>query len=302
MTDFAFLKISPNLLTAQDLGTSPEVENNFIGQIQLKPKDPLPYWQATNSNISLTVGNYTACLIDCHGNEDDVTNHIYLREFEENGITQLQIRVAYLPKDYYGDLVYLKIDRFGDDTSFYYSNKFLVTDEGIEKTSRIDYIDRYRPLINFSAPDSEVPNTIFYHSIRLRFYFENYVNQDDVITYFQVSKSQHINPRSFEKNLKQWRAEVFDAWTFQRLKRALLGVCYIGQIRNYIKEAAPYSPREVATNFSDNTFLTDPNYSDILNIAPVIIGSNLIDFRVNVPEVRINDPLNFLITQSKIPQ
>ena len=47
--------------------------------------------------------------------------------------------------------------------------------------------------------------------------------------------------------------------------------------------------------------ITDPNPNDTLKIIHVVIGSSMIDFRVNVPNIRINDPDGHLITQTQIP-
>jgi len=294
--DFSFIRLAGTLAKANDLGESPEIEQKLLGQIHLKPKDPLPYVQVTQSKDPIVLGTtFVAKIIDFWGNEETITSHVALTQITEDGIQQLKIRLAYLPTDYGGKLVHLKLEM--DDTSnqwSYFSNYFLLTDWNISKTSRIDYVDRNRNLTDASSKDGSL-----YQSIRLQFYFNDDEIKTDTQTYYQVTRNQHINPRILEKEVAQWKAPYMSSWVYLRLQRALNGLCYINQVRQY-KIEGKLAPREGKSNFAEQSFVTDPDDQDELFISQVIIGGSTKAFRVN-SGVKINDPGNYRVNTTVIP-
>lgn len=293
MPDYSFIRFAPTTAKAWDLDESPEVKHQYYGQVHLKPLDRQPYRQVTNSDIPLIVGNYSAYLVDRCGNETDVTDNVIIENYTYNGIGQLKVKLSYLP-DMGGELVYLKIDRYDNGTKFYYSNKFLCTAEGIEYTSRLDYIERDRTIIGDNSKQ-------YIQSIRLQFYKHNFVSRTEIDTYYQITRGLHVNPRALEKELVEWKTQPFDGWTMKRLIRAMLGVCYINQYRSYLFEAPEYNKRELESNISENLFITDINQEDYLVVVEESPSDSLISFRVNVPTVTINDDGNYLVTQTQIP-
>ena len=271
MIDFSFIRLSASLEAAHNTQESPIVTYDYLGQIQLKPLDPKPYVQTTRSSVDIETRNPNAFLVDCYGVEHDITRHFSTKGVTDaNGIKQLKFMLAYLPIDHGHNLVYLKLNQLGFDTL--YSNKFLVTDYNINLTSRIDYIDT-RGLLE---PDGFGPDpnlSRFHQSIRLSFYFNNYVSKDELSTYYQISTSQIVNPRVSVLDLNEYIAEGFNAWTFKRLKRAFYsGRAYIDFVRNYPYEGFEFNARAELSSISSNTFLTDPNEDDVLVVDDVIIN------------------------------
>lgn len=272
--DITFIKLHPNREAANDLGESPNAVLRYGGQIQLLPFNKKPYHQVTTSSFGLTIGAYKVYLVRCEdGLEVEITEHVLLQPFTENGITQLKIRIAYLHQDYGSNPVYLKIERFGgadNGLKKYYSNEFIVTNDKSELTSRFDYIDKSR-----SIPAGSVSEQLlgFVQSIQLRVYFDDFVQKTEIETYYQITKSQNVNPRISLKEYAQYKTQIFDAWTFKLLARAFYtGKCYIGFIRNTIIEGLEYEKREGQSNISENTFITDPDEKDTIYIDNVIIN------------------------------
>ncbi len=244
----------------------------------------------------MLVGNYTASLVLCDGSEEDISDHVLIQTVVQGGIQQLLFRLAYLPTDHGSEPVYLKIDRYGNGAKFYYSNLFHVTDDDIELTSRIDYVDRLRLVTGLSSWNNGFGQPIL--SVRLALYPKDYSSESEVDRYRQLSRSQNVTPGSLRNELQVWETQLFDAWTFKRLQRALHGPCYINQVRQYPYKALEFKPREGEANFSQNTFTTDPDDLDTLNIIEVIIGASYEDFLASSSELASS---SYLVSQLQIP-
>ena len=250
---------------------SPEVEINYTGQVHLKPKDPKPYWQYTQGKEPFVLGDtFTAWIVSCSGDED-ITTHVDARRFSDKGVEHFAFMMAYLPTDYGGEPVYLRFDMAGETLYSYYSNYFLLTDNDIHLTTRIDYFDTTRQIIS----DEIVPN---YQSVRLSMYFKNFVSANEVDTYYQITQSQIVNPRILEKEQALWTTTLWDGWTFRRLVKAFRGPVYLDFVRQYLTAGMEYNERVGLTNISENQFTTDPDPDDTFTVIDVIIGVAMIDF------------------------
>lgn len=275
MTDYSFIRFKQSLSEAIDLGESTEVTHNYLGQIQLLVQDKQPYWQATNTDFDFNLGTYTVVLIDNCGNEETVTDNVLLSQFtDDNGVAQATVRISDLQTDYGNKLVYLKITHNSAIPSFsghYYSNLFLVTNNNQEQTTRVDYIDNTRADIPIISDEP------FLHSIRLAFYYHNHVSNTELDAYYQITTEQNINSRILENSLKEWYMHPFNAWTFKRLEKAFYnGGFYLNQYRNYVTSPIEYNPREELSNISENTFVTDENENEFLNIIEVSISPSMV--------------------------
>lgn len=301
MADLAFIRFRLTPTLAQDLDESPEVEQHYYGQIQLKPLDPYPYYQVTNSTFDMPVdpGTYSVALVNsCTLEEEDVSDNVEVTNFEENGITQMKVRIAYLPTDHYSDLMYLKID--GGSLSserVYYSNLFLVTDLEIERTTRIDYVDTRRDI----PTSNENTGVLGYiQSIRVQIYKKNGADESVVERYRQMSRGQNVIPRVLRNKLIEWTTQEFNYWTYERVMEALFGVCYFDFVRQYPFNTPEYNPREELSNISEMRFITDPDESDVINIQQVIVGASLVDFDTT-ETITINFTTDYNVTQIQIP-
>lgn len=294
--DISFFRLARSQEKAQSFGESPHASLRYTPQIQLVPRDSKPYFQVLNAleNIDIQSG-YKVYIVDCNSKKQvECTDHVLITTDNEG---RIKVRIAFLLWDFSQVPVFFKIDVDGFATKFVYTNKFLLTDENADLTSRIDYVDKRlnkQELGTFQTKD------IFYQSIRLQFYFNNFISATEIDTYYQISTSQNVNPRISIKEYSEWVTQLFNAYTFKRLTRALYsGVCYINQYRNYPAESIEYTPREGMSNISENTFITDQDNNDFLNIFDLII---LPDY-IQAPFLASSSQLastSFLISQSTI--
>lgn len=246
----------------------------YEGFIQLLPFSNSPYVQITQSKNDLILPNvYTVYLRDCSGKiNQDVSNYITITQVEEYSVKQLRVVICQLPFDYMTTPVQIVIKPQGVGGQELKSNYFLLTELDKEKTSRIDYIDTKRNITGILSAET-------YQSIRLGFYLNNEILSSEVETYYQISTSQNVNNRISLKEYLEWKTQPIDSWTFKQLSRALYtGRCYINYIRNYIVEAIELNPRQGNSNISENTFITDPNDTDVISYSGC---NNLTPFRAS---------------------
>ena len=262
MADYNFIRYERLLADALSQDESVEVEQNYLGAVQLKPNDPEPYWQISNFEGNIVISNYSVSIVvfgSCV--EVDVTDNVQITTFIENGIRQAKFRYADIPYDFGTDLVYFKIDLNGNGQRFMYSNLIKITDIDIDRTVRVDYVDNTRYL-----------NQLFLQSTRLNFYKHNHIPNTEVDSYYQISTEQNVNSRIQENSLTEWYMPPINAWTFKRIEKAFYnGGFWIDKVRNYVTAPLEYSERQELSNVSEQTFTTDPNEDDTINIVHVKI-------------------------------
>lgn len=263
---------------------------NYIAGIQLLTKDPKPYTQVIDGNIS---GSYEVHLIDCYGNEFDVTEHIRIRNFED----KMVFKIIYLPYDFGSLPVYFKLTQTGIDAPALISNKFLLTRQNEKYTSRIDYVERG---VYFATMGLTQTAGASLQSIRLQFYKNNLIDGTEVETYYQITRSQTINQRISVKEYTQYATLPISEIVLSELANAFYGgMCYVNQVRNYIVEGFDRSEREGMSNISENIFLADPDEKDKINIIDEIIDPDLL----TVPFLASSDRLSssgYLVSQEFI--
>lgn len=264
MIDFSFLRLKKTIEAAHDLQESPIVQELYLGQVQLLPQDTKPYYFNTNQKFGQ---NTQAFLVDCNGQESDISAHFNFFNFDNYSA----FRLAYLPIDYGAREVYLKIT--SSDLPTLYSNWFKVTRQDEHLTSRIDYKTSNA---TYSGP-AAIPIIFagYYQSVRLAFYKKDHVDRDEIGTYLAISIAEHINTNAIHTDLIEWQFDSINSFTHKRLKRALQkGVAYINFVRNTALEAFEYEEREALSNISTLTFLTDQDESDLLVVDDVIIATD----------------------------
>lgn len=268
-SDLSFLWLKPSKALAWGQMLSVLMEKPYRGQLHLLPQDPKPYVQITQSptSISFNPENYNVYLLDCNNETFEINDHVDLYPFvDDAGISQLYIRLKYLPLDYGMNLVCLKIKTsIGLNVFDWYSNPFYLTGLFANRTTRIDYRET-----------RDYGMTATYNSVRLRMNKNNYISGTDLTTYYQITKSQNVISRVDKKRYIQWVCEKMDSWHWIRLEEALYNSpCYFDFIRQYPQEALEFDGRLGDTNINEQFFVTDPNERDVINIPSIIIEPDI---------------------------
>lgn len=266
----------------------------FGGQIHLKPLEINPYVIITDSRTDITVfpENYTATLYNYTTAEQfDITDNVDILQLtDSNSIKQCYFRIAYLPEDFGGHMGYIRIQTSeGGESEEYnwYTNPFLLTNQNIEKTVRLDY----------AFNGSFLTNPV-YQGIRLGFYYNNYVPATEIDTYYQLTTELTVNPRIAKKEYQEWIFEAWDAFTFKRVINALTYPCYIDRVRNYPVEDPNYAPRDGDSNISESFIVTNEDIFDRINLIIVIPGGDTVPFLASSGTLASTD---YLISQEEIP-
>ncbi len=181
-----------------------------------------------------------------------------------NGIDQLNFEISNLPTDHGAHPVYFRFElSLGPVTTLYYTNLILVTRDGADKTTRFDY----RNDTFYEGTDYDA--VIWYQGIRLNTYFKEYVSQDELTPYYQISRRQIINRRVNNADVNRYIFPFLNAWTAKRLKRMLYSDrVYITRfndsigIRNYTTEAFDMPSRLENSNVGQGEYLEDPDDTD----------------------------------------
>lgn len=270
LLDYSFIRLKTSKQEAFNLDNSPVINLSYLGQIQLLPLDPFPYVQTTDFTINYfgDSTSFNAYLVDCDGNEEDLNSHFKPVVGQDiNGIFQLQFKLAYLPKDYGQNLVYLKIIAItGDLRYIFYSNKFKITREDEFLTSRVDY-SLFKPL---TFGENTSPSE--FNSIRLPFYLHDHIDKDEISTYLMISNGEHVNSSTIHSDLTEWVFEYIDYFTNTRLKRAIQrGLCYINGVANQSTESFEYEGRYGRSNISTTKFITDQDEGDVYTPEEMIV-------------------------------
>lgn len=299
--DISFLWFKSTLAEAWNQNASPVIDMMFRGQLHLLPFDPQPYLQITDSPVSFTnVTNPDVFILDCNGEELNINDHVDIAAItDSNGIKQLFIRLKYLPADYGMNLVCLKlVNPIAEPKYTYYSNPFLLTSLDYHRTSRVDY----RVIRSYTDPSSDTIYSNLYQGVRLSFYYNRHVDATELDNYYQITREQNVISNVNEDDRIEWIFERADAWHWIRLSKALYrSACYINQTRNYPSEGLELQPREGDTNFSESSFITDPNPSDTINIIEIIIDPD-IPFVPFLASSSALSSASYLVSQSEIPE
>lgn len=279
--DFSFIRLRDSIADAQNLKESPTVTQTYGGQIQLLPQAADNIFQASNSPVTLPFDTYQIFVVRACDNEDleDVSANFFLGNFTDvNGLEQLVFEISNLPTDHHGTLVYFRFElTFAAVTTSYYTNTFLITRDFEDKTTRFDY----RNDTFYEGTDYDA--FIWYQSIRLNMYFKEYVSQDELTPYYQISRRQNINQRVNNADINRYIFPFLNAWTAKRVKRMLYGDrVYITRfndsigIRNYMVEAFDMPPRLENSNVGQGEYLVDPDDSDTREAVDQITDQNMI--------------------------
>ena len=245
------------------------------------PQDTHNYFQITNSPISIQYDTYQVFVVRACDNVDleEVTANFFLGGFTDlNGIEQIVFEISNLPTDHYATAVYFRFEfTFMAITTPFYTNPFVITRTREEFTTRFDY----RNDVTYEGTDYD--NVIWYQAIRLNTYFKEYVSQDELTPYYQISRKQNINQRVNNADINRYIFSYLDGWTAKRLKRMLYSDrVYVTRfndnigIRNYTVEAFDMPERIERSNIATAEFLEDADDTDTREAISQIVAQEYI--------------------------
>ena len=256
--DYSFIRLRETFEEACNMQEPPLATNLYFGQVHLLPGEQVPYLQITNGQTPIIIEDYTCYLVEQGtGVEYDITANVFVAPFiDVNGVAQVAFEIINIPYDLGGNLGHLRFETNGGQN--YYSNLFACTVNNAEQTTRFDYrnTDVYWGTDYFTAGYTQ--------SIRLNTYFDNFVSQDELPTYFRITNNQTVNQRAKVGDFYQYIFPQLNGWTAKRLKRILYGdYLYIDGVRSYAVKGFEMPEREGDTNVGIATFLVSRDESDL---------------------------------------
>lgn len=261
--DYSFIRLRQTREEACDMQEPPLASENYTGQVQLLPYDTEPYLQITNSPTPIIIEDFSAFLVDSVTNQEyDITANVFIFPFiDVNGVAQVAFELLAIPYDFGGNPCYLRFD----SGQSYYSNLFLCTVLYNNQTTRFDYWNTgvYWGTDYFTSNMRQ--------SIRLNTYFDNFVSQDELPTYFRITTNQTINQRAKVSDFYKYIFPQLNAWTAKRLKRILYGnYLYINEIRSYSVKGFEMPEREADSNVGISEFVISQDEADTYEATPQI--------------------------------
>jgi hypothetical protein len=261
--DYSFIRLRETLEDACNMQEPPLASENYTGQVHLLPNDSEPYLQITNSPTPIIIEDFSAFLVDSVTNQEyDITENVFVFPFIDiNGVAQVAFEIIAIPYDFGGNPCYLRFD----SGQSYYSNLFLCTILYSNQTTRFDYwnTDVYWGTDYFTSNMRQ--------SIRLNTYFDNFVSQDELPTYFRITTNQTINQRAKISDFYKYIFPQLNAWTAKRLKRILYGnYLYMNEIRSYVVKGFEMPEREADSNVGIAEFVINQDEGDIYEVIPQI--------------------------------
>lgn len=249
--DNSFLRLKNNFLEAINQNASKVIDLNYVGQVQLLPKET--YLQITNSDVALNFSNLKVELVDqCDNLVKDVTNQVFWETFlDSNGIRQ--IVWEFITVDDF-DTKPLSL-RFTEETSgdIFWTNLFLLTDYEQELTVRLDYKntgDHYGT--QYSRAD-------YYQSIRLSAYYANPINESERQEYHQISTDITVSTRNIKKRKDRFILNEFDHFTVERLEDIITSSeLYVDGKRYFSSTPIDFVDNEGDSNLFEGEMLLNP--------------------------------------------
>ena len=245
-----FIELYTNLDDALNVKESvQDTIYNYSG-VQLLPNQTNPYYQTTESVNGVELEDWEVYAVNLRtGIKTDITSSfsVFDNFFLSDGTPQITFALTNLP-DLGWDFVYLEVNQMLGET--YYSNVFKVTNIKGQYTSRFDYKDKKKDI---------------YNSIQLNVWFRQFLNRDEVTTYYEVSTKQQRTVAVKEATVSKYFTQIVNIEILKKL-RNLLNKPY-----KYIdlKECSLFEAFEIPEltgngNFSQQSFLLNVNEKNLL--------------------------------------
>lgn len=219
--------------------------------IQLLPESIYPYVQTTSNPDGVELEDWMVEAYSLCGTLlGDISDNFTVERvfFDDLGIAQIDWSLRDLP-DFDYQLIYLKIGQLaGQD---YYTNPFMITAFESDKTARLDY----REL-----------STDTMQSIQLQTWFRQYVNEDELTTYYETSTKNTVTKELKKATLELWFTEIMNNNLFLQFRNALYSrQLYIDLARCYPTEAIEIPELEASENFGELNYRLSFNRNDIFD-------------------------------------
>lgn len=229
--------------------------------VQLLPFNELPYTQVTNVAGGINLEDRTAYIVDCDGNETDISLYFAIDEIftDINGDNQIVWSLTNVPFDFGYEFVYLKVIQTIGET--FYSNKFMLTDYESEKTSRLDY---------------KSYNADYYQSTQLVMAFKQEFNPVEIETYYEVSTRNTVINTVKSQKYENWLTGVISNDLLLKLIEVFTyKFTYINLLRCNLFEAIEQKEIEAEENFEQNiiklTFNKNEMFEPVTEYVPPFV-------------------------------
>ena len=261
----AFIRLENSLEKAMYQKLSPDTQFYEFGGIQLLPNNIYPYLQTTKSNDGIELEDYIEVNVKSKCDGETLAN-IAAYFFVENnfqdpdtGLPQITWKLLGVPFDFGKQLIYLEVKQEMGET--FYTSPFMLTNDGAEFTSRIDYREK---------------KTDSMQSVQVNMYYYDFDVSKEYTQYWEVSTKNTQTNTIKSQRCEIFRTEVIDKIILSKIIEAFdYRFTYLNLVRSSIFEAVEIPRIEGKENFVqtdisftfNNSELYDPNY--VTPIPPV---------------------------------
>lgn len=251
--DYSFLKFYKNSLSdAIANENNRSFVSKFGGFVSILTSETI--FQITNSKENIAFGgNLKVELIDyCGKILQNITDKFYYQQFTDiNGIKQISFELGEINKDYYTDLVFIKLTHT-QSNDVWYSNGFMCTDLFESETIKIAYKNEsYFRGISYE-------NQNYFQSIRLVCY-RNDIDSDVETENYKELSGKIIDSRSTITDIDKYIMTYCDNFTYNRLVTLFNhDIIYIDGQRITNKPKITKGERIEDSNIFEVTFETNP--------------------------------------------
>ncbi len=245
-----FIELYTNLDDALNVRESvQDTIYNYSG-IQLLPNQTNPYYQTTESINGVELEDWQVYAVNLRtGVKTDITSSfsVFDNFFLSDGTPQITFALTNLPELGW-DFIYLEVNQMLGET--YYSNVFKITNIRSKYTSRFDYKDKKKDI---------------YNSIQLNVWFRQYLNRDEVTTYYEVSTKQQRTVAIKEATVSKYFTEIINIGILKKLRDLLnKRYKYIDLQGCSLFEAFEIPELTGNGNFSQQSILLNVDKNDLL--------------------------------------
>jgi len=260
----AFIRLENSLEKAMYQKTSPDTSYYDFGGIQLLPNNIYPYMQTTKSNDGIELEDYIEVNVKstCGETLANIADYFFVEnnfQDPDTGLPQITWKLLNVPFDFGKQLIYLEVKQEIGET--FYTSPFMLTNDGGEFTSRIDYREK---------------STDSMQSVQVNMYYFDFDISKEYTQYWEVSTKNTQTNTIKSQRFEIFRTEVIDKLILAKIIESFdYRFTYLNLIRASIFEPVEIPRIEAKENFvqSDISFtfnqseVYDPNY--VTPIPPV---------------------------------